>query len=291
MTHQQDEENMARLRAMLEEDTGSIEEAADLLEIAAYLNTWPAPEPSEQDTTRLIDALLPVLPVHQTRLDRVRRRLANWWPLLILRAQIRIVRGEIWVASALIIALGILVTLATYDTTTDAMLPLVLVAPLVAAVGVAFLYGPEIDPALEIQLATPTSPRLVLLARLVLLFGFDLSLGLAGSITLTILQTDVSLWPLVMAWLAPMTFLSALAFLLSVAFKDPLVGVIVSIGLWSLQAFLRLADFNSLPLTIPDLTGEAARPWLWAAGLVMGIVALWLAGREEQWTQGWNNYQ
>jgi len=223
----------------------------------------------------------------------VRRRLASlarprpWRNLrhipLLLRSQLPVIRAEIWPASALVLALGALVTLATAQPGSDGLL-FVLLAPLVAALGIAFLYGPLVDPALEVELATPTSPRLVLLARLLLVFGFDLALALAGSLALALFVPDLSLWPLVSAWLAPMAFLSALSLLLSMLAADPGLGSLVSLVLWALQAIGRLP--GDLPLRLPDLTATATHPWLWALALLMGALAVWVSGREERWMRG-----
>lgn len=201
---------------------------------------------------------------------------------LLLRSQLLVIRAEIWPASALVFALGLLVTLATYAQAGGA-LPFVLTVPIVAALGLAFIYGPAVDPALEVELATPTSPHLVLLARLLLVFGFDLALGLAGSLALALLRPGLSLWPLVSAWLSPMAFLSALSLLLSVLSADPGLGMLVSLGLWAVQSVGRITDPASLPLRIPDLTAAPARPWLWALALLMGVLALWASEREERW--------
>jgi hypothetical protein len=203
----------------------------------------------------------------------------NWqWGFNLLRIQARVVRGEIWPASALIMALGLVVTLVAADT-----LPLVLVAPVIAAVGVAFIYGPTVDPALEIELATPTSPRSVLLARLALVFGYDLVLGLLGSLLLALLATDVSLWPLVMSWLAPMAFLSSLALLLAVLSVDSGLGALVSLVLWVLFHLFRSDDLSPFFFSIPDILAASSRPWLWLLSVLMASLAVLISGREERW--------
>ena len=61
---------------------------------------------------------------------------------------------------------------------------LALVAPIVAAAGVAGTHRSRRDPAAELVAATPTSGRLLLLVRLTLVFGFDLALALAASAVL-----------------------------------------------------------------------------------------------------------
>ncbi len=270
-----------RLRDMLRTDLDSPEEADALLGVVQRLERWPAPKPTREATSQLVQALIPAMPCRaEPRLAGLRRRAAEWWPLLLLRAQLRVVRQDIWMASGLVMALGILVTLASATTNRpEETLPLVWIAPLVTAIGVAYLYGPDTELPLEIELATPVSRRIVLIARLTLVFGFDLGLALAGSIALVAFQSGVSLWPLVVAWLAPMAFLSALAFLVSVVFIDPMAGTLLSLALWISQTFVR---FWRVPLSLPDVMTADARPWLMLLAMIMGAVALWIAGRDER---------
>ena len=267
----------ARLRAMLEEDTGSAEAAEDLLPVVERLRHWSVPEAEANEAARMIEMLLSEMPRPASRVVRWRRRLENWWPWLLLRAQTRVVRSEIWMASLLVIALGTMVTVMRHTPSPNGdPLPIVMVAPLIAALGVAFIYGPDVDPPLEILLATPVSPRLVLFARLTLVFGFNLALVLAGSIVLAAVRADIFLWSLVLAWLAPMMFLSALAFCISIVSREGLLSGLASFIVWMMQ----LTDFPSWQ---PDLLSPAARPWLVMMALLLGMVALWLAGYEERW--------
>lgn len=256
--------------------------AEPLLPALRQLRQWPAPTATPADTTRLLAALQPALAAQ----TRARRRAALTWPWLLLRAQLRVVHREIWLASALVMALGTLVAMAGAQGAAVGTLPLVLTAPLVAAVGAAFLFGPEAHNSLEVELAAPVSPRLVLLARLTLLFVFDLALGLLGSVALATLHAEVLLWPLVSAWLAPMACLSALAFLLSVLLVDATAAALISLGLWCLQALRQTSAsevYVWLIQFIPDLLRPGAQPWLWAAALLLLLAALWFGGQEERW--------
>ena len=259
------------LRHKLIEDTGSEAEADRLLPALRRLSAWTAPAPTAQETDRLVQALMADLPARQP---------ARPWTLTLwlLRAQLRVVQQEIWLASALIMALGLFVTLAIQLGISAGMLPLVWIAPLVAAVGIAFLYGPAADPALEIELATPVSPRLLVLARLLLVFAFDLFLALLSSVVLALLHSGWSLWLLVSLWLAPMTFLAALAFLLSMLFSEPLVSVSICLVLWGIQVLRIFPPFA----VFPNWLSQDWQPWLWLVALLCVVLTLWLAGREEQ---------
>jgi hypothetical protein len=268
------------LRAKLIEDTGSPEEAERLAPVVRRLQSWSAPKPGPTATVKLIARLEAEIPNPQSPITN----LLSSWPILLLRAQLRVVRGEIWAASALVMTLGLLVTLATYSAA-EAW-PLVLVAPLVAATGVAFIYGPDVDPALEIELATPVPPRLVLLARLALVFGFNLIMGLAASLILSLARAEVAFWPLVSTWLAPLSFLSALAFLLTVFTVNSTTSAMISLLGWAFQSLRQLGGLKAVAWFMPDLMAASARPWLWALALLLAALALWLGGREERWLRG-----
>jgi hypothetical protein len=272
--------NDKELITRLGEDTGSPEQAAELLPIIQQLQEWEMPVPMAHETARLIEALQRSL---KPRLNStISHRLHLGW--LVLYSQLRVVQYEIWAASSLVMGLGFLVTLA-YGLTSaqEATLPFVLLAPIAAAAGVAFLYGPAVDPALEIELTTPVSPRQVLVARLVLIFGFNLLLGMTGSAILSIVRNDVTFWPLVSAWLAPMTFLASLAFLLITLTLDSGASLLACLVLWIFQNVRLIIDPNRLPFTLPDLTATTTRPWLWLLTIVLSGVALWIGGGEEHW--------
>lgn len=289
------------------DDAWTPDEAREMQQVGAFLARWSVPTADPDAKARLFEALaadmdsrvpqaqapewaaprgVGSLP-HQIASPRERaapRRNLRWaW--LILRSQVRLVHPATWAASGLVIALGALVTLVFYRSAhTGADLPLVLVAPLVAACGVAFLYGLEGDPALELQLATPVSPRLVLMARLALLFGFNLLITLACSVLLALAGAQISLFPLIASWLAPMTFLSALAFFLSVLCFDSLASVLICLLLWigaSVRHFMELGA-----LAIPDLFHADFYPLMLIAAPVLVVLALWLAERDERWTTG-----
>ena len=272
--------NDKELLDQLSEDTGSPEEAAELSPVIHKLLEWKASPPTAHETARLTDILSRLLKARRN--STVSYRLYLGW--LVLCSQLRVIQYEIWAASFIVMGLGTLVTLGySISNATDVTLPFVLIAPVAAAAGIAFLYGPSVDPALEIELTTPVSPRQVLVARLVLVFGFDLVFGLAGSAILSLLRADISFWPLVSAWLAPMTFLSSLAFLLTTLTLDPGVSLLACLGLWILENLTRLVPGVRWPFSVPNLTAAATRPWLWLLAILLSGTALWFGGSEEHW--------
>lgn len=218
---------------------------------------------------------------------------AQWRPagwlqpaIQMLRAQTPLVKREIWPASAAVMGLGCIAGLvAAHSGFVYAL------APLTAATCVALIYGPENDPAYELALSTPTSPRQILLARLALVYGYNLALALVTLLgLLPVLQPSLSqlLWgDLLLAWLAPMTFLSALALALSVW-----IGASNAIGVAYAAWLVRLL---ALPLESPGVglrLSTALQGWLriyqafWQtpalllalSGLLV-VMAIWLSGQ------------
>jgi len=164
------------------------------------------------------------------------------WQLLL--AQVPLVRRQIWAASALVLSLGAAVT--TLLGTSVGGSVLALLAPVVAAAGVGFIYGPENDPPLELELATPTSPRLILLARLTIVFGYNFLLAVALSAVLAGRDpAPGQLQALILQWLGPMLLLSAASLALSLRFGSA-VGVSLAILLWALRLAAMAVSLNAL---------------------------------------------
>ncbi|MCA9960391.1 MAG: hypothetical protein KC443_15220 [Anaerolineales bacterium] len=265
---------------LLREDVG--DEATDELQaLLAQVDQWPLPTPTPLETEQLLAQLLPELP-SQSGWRRWRTRLASWWLWQLLRAQVRVVRSEIWTASALVMILGVFVSFVMVQEGRIGG-PLALVAPLVAATGIAFLYNPADERVWEMERVTAVSPRLILLVRLLLVFGYDLLLGVLGSLLLTLLLPDLTLWSVVTLWLAPMTFLAAFAFCLSVLTGLPELGMLISMIIWMMQQVRALDRLLPLMHAWPDLTAVSTQPWLFALSIFILAFALWQSDRAERW--------
>lgn len=198
--------------------------------------------------------------------ERVERRPVRFSPSLVL-AEARLVRLSVFVASALVMALG--VVLAAIPAPARGADVLALLAPVVAVAGIAGVYGPRRDPAFEVVAATPMSPRLILLTRIALVFGYDLVLALAASGVVTAVGADpAGLRAVIVAWLGPMALLSALCLVL-VVWTGPDVAVAVAVALWSLRV---LAD--GLLTGLPRLLGFVHAAWSTNLGTVLVAVAL-----------------
>jgi len=109
---------------------------------------------------------------------------------LVFRRQGPLVHKSIWIGSALVILAGCALVLFfiphLYNHPHDAETTLALIATVTSAAGVAFIYGRDNDAGLEITLSTPTSIRIVMLCRLLLVLGYDFALSALASIVVAV---------------------------------------------------------------------------------------------------------
>jgi hypothetical protein len=148
---------------------------------------------------------------------------------LLIQTQAKFIRHEIWLTSLLIMALGIIAGLISKHTEIMRIL-----IPFVSAMCLAIIYTPDADPSFELILASPNSPRQILLARMVLTYGFNLVLAFLANICLIDLIPGGLLGQVILGWMGPMMFLSALALVLSLYFGFEL-AIFASYSVWLLQ--------------------------------------------------------
>ncbi|MCL4560886.1 MAG: zf-HC2 domain-containing protein [Chloroflexi bacterium] len=217
----------------------------------------------------------------------------------LLGSQAPLVRSEIWPASAVVFAMGY-----SFAVLARSAVAIQALAPLVAAAGIAFIYGTENDPGIELALATPTSPRQVLLARLALVFGYDLVLALAATLGLALFVPYGTLSSLILGWLGPMAFLSAAALLLSLWIGSSnaiAVSYLGWFGQYLAQGLMKNRfDPGGAGLTVSTIFGSipglqaalgsylqfwSSPAMLLAVSAVLVAAALWIVSRTEyRWT-------
>jgi len=261
-------ERLLRALSEQEEQALSAAEATELAETVARLAAWQAPTPTPSDVRLLLERLEPLLPTAPAQVERVatRRAQASWLWLLALR-QIRLIPQTLWLGSALgLVCLTLFGLVAPFQSSASALL---LLAPLIAASGAAFLHGREADPALELTLTTPTSARLILLARVALVLGFDVLLMLAGSALVAAAHSQ-SAASLLALWLGPALLLSSATLCLSLL-SGPVVAIASAVAIWGAQLIAVSAGF-SLALAL-----SFARSVTWLTPpLALGLTCIFL---------------
>jgi len=167
------------------------------------------------------------------------------------------------VATAVVLAAGLAATLGTGT-------PYVaLLAPAVAAAGVAYAYGPGIDPAWELSQSMAVSDRMVLLARVLAVFALNAALGLAAS------AASGTAAAVTFGWLIPMTAVSALALAVAVVTRSASAGAAAGLAAWAITVLS--VHSASGQLTTAFASPALVLPYL-AAAAACGAVA-WFATR------------
>jgi hypothetical protein len=143
-----------------------------------------------------------------------------------------------WItATAVVLVAGILATLGTGT-------PYVaLVAPAVAAAGIAYAYGPGIDPAWELSCSMAVSDRMVLLTRALAVFGLNAALGLAASGAAAAVT---------FGWLVPMTAVCALALAAATLARSANVGVAAGLAGWAITVLAAQAASGRFTAAVTD---------------------------------------
>lgn len=126
-----------------------------------------------------------------------------------------------WIlATAVVLAAGVLATPLSGD-------PWVaLLAPALAGAGIAYAYGPGVDPAFELNRTMATSDRMVLLVRTLAVFGLNAALGLIASLF------SVATIGITLGWLLPMTTVCAFALAVATLARSANVGVGAALLVW-----------------------------------------------------------
>ena len=138
-----------------------------------------------------------------------------------------------WViATVAVLAAGATATLATGTPYVE------LLAPALAAAGIAYAYGPGIDPAWELAKSTAVSDRMVLLVRALAVLALNAALGLAASAVSVLAGSGPAgtgaAAALTFGWLIPMTAMCALALAAATVARSANVGVVAGMGGWAI---------------------------------------------------------
>jgi len=119
-----------------------------------------------------------------------------------------------------------------------------LLAPAVAAAGIAYAYGPGIDPAWELSQSLAVSDRMVLLVRALAVFGLNAALGLAAS------AVSGAAAALTFGWLIPMTAFCALALAVATVTRLAIVGVAAGVAGWVIAVLSGTASSGQLTTAV-----------------------------------------
>ena len=171
------------------------------------------------------------------------------------------------VASAVVLAVGAWATRAT------GMPWVAVLTPAVAGAGIAYAYGPGVDPAFELARTMAVSDRVVLLARGLVVFGLNALLGLAA----TALGAGSGL---TLGWLVPMTAVCALALAAATLSGSANVGVGAALSGWAIVVLARYADTRRLAAAVDP--GALAPAYLAVAVFCLAVAVHATSGRRSE---------
>jgi hypothetical protein len=190
---------------------------------------------------------------------------------LVFAQQIRLIHKSIWIVSTLVgvfcCSMAFIFSRHAQYNLQNMTSILVLFTAVVASSGVAFIYGSDNDAAFEITLATPTSIRIVMLCRVVLVIGFNFILSAIASFIIALVHSG-GIWEIMQLWLGPMLLLSSISISLSL-----LVG-----SAFAVATTLILEALQAIPVTIEKglVVLQFARPDVWQTSPTVLLLALFL---------------
>ena len=257
-------ERPEQLTDALREQGASPEECADLLPALYRLSEWQAPQPEPADTRHLIARLMTALPTHSPVRQAIREHRQHGMAFLLAtaRAQVSLFGPEFWLISALVTLLGLVLGRVV----PDQALVLRISGPLLAYLGTLVAFRGRGARVLELELVCLPSPLQLALARLVIVLGYDVSLGFALSLALWAGGSGQVL-ALTLAWLMPLLLVAGLALLLSLRLS---MQAAASLAYASWLAFLVIS-------TISPLQGLLLAPTLSVLPGCIGLVLLAIA--------------
>src|SRR5690242_8279501 len=203
----------------------------------------PMPSPMLMDAVwAKIDAQEKAAMRHRT----MRRGVQHLW--LVFARQAPLIHKSIWIASILINLLMLVLVFLGREGARHNLHSvegvLAFFTTIAAAAGVAFMYQAEHDAGYEIILSTPTSVRIIMICRMVLVVGYNMALAALTSAIIAI-ALGGTLWDFMHIWLGPMLLLASFSLAISVIFGS-VVSLAISLLLEVIQAII-----SSLERMIP----------------------------------------
>jgi hypothetical protein len=190
------------------------------------------------------------------------------------------------ISTAVVFGLGGLVDLAGGRPVTW------LLAPGIAAISIAYAYGPGVDQAWELACSMPVSNRMVLLVRAVAVFAVNAVLGIAASLA-TYSAVRGSVAPkgtgaaaaeaaaITVAWLLPMTAICALTLAVAVAARSANAGAAAGVAAWAVTVLVSGTVTGQFNAAVTNTS--AYLPYLAVAACAVAVTGY--ASRSQRRTQ------
>lgn len=256
------------LWALLVEQGATAEEIVEWLPTLTGLDAWPDRRISPDDRRRLLAALEPLLPTSSPVREALAAQAARqpssllWLFALVrtVRAQVSLLHPSFWLASAAITLLGIYLELSRLEG--DSIIFLQALGPLLAYLSIGTAFRGVGLRTLEFELACPPSPVQLVFARLLVVLGYDVCLGLCVGAGLWHFA-EASFIAVTLQWLMPLFFVAGVALILSLRLSSGMAaalayaGWLIGLGLLTVWTQLTARLMFFLPLGVEVALGIA----------------------------------
>ncbi len=244
----------------------------ELRAVALRYAARPVPRPTPEQTARLLARLLAEEPSAARAAFPRRGRVLP--ALRVARWRVRLLGPWFWVASVLLLAGGAAITLFQHGS--NAALPLVLLAPLTAVLGIAHAVRTSSGGLRAVEASVPVGVVEVTAGLVLAIVGFDCALGVAATVGLALIHWAPFV-ALLSAWLGPLLLLAGVS--LPIALRWGTVpAVVVGAGPWlalALAAALAPGSVCATFFIVPrDAASELAHAGAAAGGLLLLLVLL-----------------
>ncbi len=262
-------DNHDELMASLQELDATPAEAKAWTPVAQLLAQWPERNVTSADTTRLMSTLTQAMPqrsvVRQAIHSRMVRQNRLFTLLATVHTQVSILRLNFWMLSIAIFLSGVFAVLFPAEDWTT-IICIRAIAPLLAFLSVASVFRGVGLQTIEWELACPPSIIQLIVARLVIILGYDVMLGLLLSLVGWAHRGD-SFFVVTLTWLVPLLVVAGLTLLLSLRFPVSLSATL-AYTCWLVLMFLG-------PVIMANLLTINGELLLGLAGLFMLVFATW----------------
>jgi hypothetical protein len=213
--------------------------------IVQQLTAWPDRRITPADKGHLMSVLGQEMPQRSVVRQAIHERLARQNRLVTLlttaHSQVSMLRFTFWMLSAVIVLLGAIIELSTRNPAAIAWLRAL--APLLAFLSVASVFRGVGLRTLEWELACPPSALQLIMARLVVVLGYDACLGLI--LSLIGWAHGGSFLVVTLYWLVPFLLVAGLALTLSLWLPVALAAALAYCS-WVVLLFLGSGQLNML---------------------------------------------
>lgn len=242
----------------------------DLHDVAEHLAAWQAPEPTAQERSALIQALVPQLPPSPAPVLGIQ----GWLRLFL--AQVRLFEVEFWYACGIMLVFIVIGGLLAGGA--GLTLFTLMGSPLIAICGVMYVYHRESSSLAALEAVSPVGRWALFSCRSALILGMNFVALPLLLIPGEILFPQIAFWRVVVIWLGVLVGLFGLATWCTMRWNG-LIGSILPLGIWGVLVAVSWQDAMAYTSNIMKASDWLIKAIANSNGLLVGaLLAVVLGG-------------